>query len=138
MSFKFEYSVSDTMSWRGANIEGKFAYDIDSTSLTGATVKVFGSKTGFYATNIEYYSDTRTLLIDPVRDFKPGEVVSGILTRGIRFAGSGVDSVGITFSPTSYGTFEDSVIVTSYSNRIKPNPIINSCSKCPITIIPQY
>ena len=27
--------------------------------------------------------------------------------------GSGGDSVGITFSPTSYGTFEDSVIVTS-------------------------
>ena len=37
-------------------------------------VKVFGSKTGFYATNIVYYSDTRTLLIDPVRDFQPGEV----------------------------------------------------------------
>ena len=33
-----------------------------------------------------YYSDTRTLLIDPVRDFKPGEVVSVILTWGIRFA----------------------------------------------------
>ena len=32
---------------RGANIEVKFAYDIDSTSLTGATVKGFGSKTGF-------------------------------------------------------------------------------------------
>jgi len=71
---------------RGANIEVKFAYDIDSTSLTGATVKVLGSKTGFYATNMVYYSDTRTLLIDPVKDFKPGEVVSVTLTRGIRFA----------------------------------------------------
>ena len=31
--------------------------------------------------------------------------------------GAGVDSVGITFSPTSYGTFEDSVIVTSNDPR---------------------
>ncbi|MFN3135313.1 MAG: FG-GAP-like repeat-containing protein, partial [Candidatus Kryptonium sp.] len=71
---------------RDASIEVKFAYDIDSTSLTGATVKVLGSGSGFYATNMRYFSDTRTLLIDPVRDFKPGEVVSVILTRGIRFA----------------------------------------------------
>ncbi|CUS81419.1 Cohesin domain-containing protein [Candidatus Kryptobacter tengchongensis] len=133
---------------KNANIEVKFANDIDPSTLTNATVKVRGSKTGFYATVITYSSDTRTAVIDPVKDFKPGEVVSVVLTRGIRFAngdsipgsyvwsftvkvedGSGlfvrVGDVGVGSNPRSIHTSDldgdgdiDIVVANSASNTV--------------------
>ena len=61
-----------------------FTQDIDPATLTSSNIRVYGSQTGLYSATISYDSSTRTVMIDPVKDFKPGEVVSVILTRGIR------------------------------------------------------
>ncbi len=67
-----------------ANIAVKFAYDVNSSTLNNSTIKVNGSQTGLHTGTFAYDAPSKTVTINPVTDFKPGEIVTVTLTTGIQ------------------------------------------------------
>jgi hypothetical protein len=68
-----------------ANIALSFTVDIDPGTLTASTVKVYGSLSGTHAPkSIIYTGVTRSVEIDPAGDFSTGEIVTIVLTTGVR------------------------------------------------------
>jgi len=61
-----------------------FTQDIEPTSLTNVTIRVYGSLSGlFQSSNITYDNNTRTATFTPDREFKPGEVMNISVTREV-------------------------------------------------------
>jgi hypothetical protein len=66
------------------NISVTFNRDMDETSLNDSTFVVNARCTGLHHGTISYNSQTRTATFDPDEDFDEGEVVTVVLTSGIK------------------------------------------------------
>jgi parallel beta-helix repeat protein len=66
------------------SISVTFDRDMDASSFTNATVKLYGSKTGRREGMIQYSAAGRTLTVIPERPFTVGESVTMILTKDIK------------------------------------------------------
>jgi len=66
------------------NITVRFDINMDSGTINESTLVVHAWSTGFHPGNISYDSLTMTARFDPTEDFKEGEIVSMVLTRGIK------------------------------------------------------
>jgi fibronectin type 3 domain-containing protein len=69
---------------KDGNIIVTFSQDIDATTLTNSTVRINGSLSGLHPATFSYNSETYTATINPSNDFKVGDVVKVMLTRGIK------------------------------------------------------
>ena len=66
------------------NVSVIFNIDMDSTTFADSTFMVNGWLTGLHPGTITYDSQTRTATLDPYIDFDVGEVVTVVLTTGIK------------------------------------------------------
>ena len=66
------------------NISVNFNMDMDETTINDSTFVVNARCTGLHQGTISYNSQTRTATFDPAEDFDVGEVVTIVLTSGIK------------------------------------------------------
>jgi hypothetical protein len=71
------------------NISVTFDIDMDETTINNSTFVVNARSSGPHPGTITYDSPTKTATFDPFDDFQQGELVSAVLTTGIR-SSSGV------------------------------------------------
>lgn len=83
-----------------AGIEVTFSQAINAGTLNSATWRVHGSQTGFYTGSIGYDSATRTARFTPSVSYKEGEIISAVLTSGVRNSSGQVLSPVFQFSFT--------------------------------------
>ena len=70
---------------RSANIEITFTQAIDPASLTKRRLRILGSQYGLYSNYQATYDNlARRVILNPEKDFVPGETVSVSLTSGIK------------------------------------------------------
>jgi hypothetical protein len=75
------------------NISVTFDIDMDETTITNSTFVVNARSTGLHQGTITYDSPTKTATLDPFNNFQQGELVSAVLTTGIRSSyGAHLDS----------------------------------------------
>jgi hypothetical protein len=108
------------------NILIYFKQSMNPITLTGSHIKVFGSNSGLKSCNISYNSSNKLLTIDPIINFKFGELVFVSLDTGVK------TSTGISITPIDYnftvvtllgtGTFNLTSNVTTGSS---PLPIVS-------------
>jgi len=112
------------------NISVTFDVDMNASSINGSTFLVTARSTGFHLGTITYDGPSRTATFDPLQNFDQGEVVTAVLTTGIRSSvgtplGRGyawsftsvVDDGSGTFAPYSvYGASSPGSVVSADLN----------------------
>lgn len=109
-------SITSTSPLRGAldtspstNVVVTFNQEMDATSFTNSTIRVWGSLSGLHTGSISYDSGTNTVTFDPDTNFRVGEQVSVNLTAGIQNrVGMPIVSYGWSFTvaaPSGYAAF---------------------------------
>jgi large repetitive protein len=83
------YPAPHAIRGTGGQIVVHLAQPIVPASLADSTVRVFGAQSGLHRAELSYDSPTRTMTGSPSGKFLPGEMVTVVLTRGVRLA-SGV------------------------------------------------
>jgi len=66
------------------NIEATFNLDVDTTTLSDTTFRVYGSQSGIHAGSISYSAGTRTVTLDPDANFYDGEIATAVLTKELQ------------------------------------------------------
>lgn len=79
-----------------SNILIYFKQNMNTATLNSSHLRMFGIYTGLKSCNISYNQSNRQLLIDPVTNFKNGELVCVTLDSGIK------TSTGISITPFDY------------------------------------
>jgi hypothetical protein len=79
-----------------SSISATFSIDMNSATITPATMIVRGQNTGNHSGTIAYNPTTRTATFDPTVDFAAGEQVTVTLTSGIQ------STLGVPLSPYSW------------------------------------
>ena len=79
-----------------SSITTTFSVDMNSATITPATMIVRGQSTGKHSGTIAYNPSTRTASFDPTVDFAAGEVVTVTLTNGVQ------SSQGVSLAPFSW------------------------------------
>ncbi len=69
---------------RSSNIKIVFTQEMNSATVNGANIKVFGYQTGLLPVTIDYDPTTKTANINPNQDLKSGEKINITLTAGIK------------------------------------------------------
>jgi fibronectin type 3 domain-containing protein len=69
---------------KNTNITLSFDQDINQSTLTNSTIKIFGSLSGVHTSTFGYNSSSQTAIMTPTAQFKVGEVVTVTATRGIK------------------------------------------------------
>ena len=67
-------------------ISARFDRAMEVGTVQSPNILVYGEQTGFHAGSIAYLATTRTLTFTPATLFKPGEMVTVILTQGLTAA----------------------------------------------------
>ncbi|WP_143713800.1 Ig-like domain-containing protein, partial [Candidatus Kryptobacter tengchongensis] len=93
-----------------------FMDDVDAGSLNLNNFVLMGSQSGKHRGRLDYYSDRRMVVFKSEIDFKPGEVVSVVLTRGIRFANG--DSIPGSYVWSFTVKVEDGSVFSGNSNGV--------------------
>jgi len=107
------------------NISAVFNTDMDSTSLTPLSFKINGALTGTQPGMIAYDSIAKTVTINPNADFRPGELITAVLTKEIRsITGDSIDGFSWQFTTkVSRGSGRYST-PTSYNAGDMPSCVI--------------
>ncbi|MFZ1322978.1 MAG: FG-GAP-like repeat-containing protein, partial [Ignavibacteria bacterium] len=69
---------------KSSDIVISFEQIMNGSTMTAANVKVFGYETGLMNVSLDYNSVANSLTINPINEFKNGEIVSVTLTAGIK------------------------------------------------------
>ncbi|HRA98917.1 MAG TPA: FG-GAP-like repeat-containing protein [Ignavibacteria bacterium] len=69
---------------KSSDIVISFEQIMNGSTMTSANVKVFGYQTGLLTTSLDFNSVANTLTINPVNEFKNGEIISVTLTAGVK------------------------------------------------------
>ena len=72
---------------RSASISVTFDVNMDPATINDSTFVVYTRYTGRHQGTINYDHQTRTAVFDPINDFKAGELVTVVLTTGIKSSG---------------------------------------------------
>ena len=82
------------------NITIPFSYTLSTSSVTSSTFRVVGSQSGNHTGTFSFTNNNMNVVFNPTTDFKPGEVVSVILTSGIHSTNNDSLANGFTYSFT--------------------------------------
>lgn len=66
-----------------ADITITFSRDMNSSTFTNSTILLSGSISGVHTATYSYNSGNKTVTINPTTDFKPGEVVTVLVSTGV-------------------------------------------------------
>lgn len=107
------------------NISAVFNTDMDSTSLTPLSFRINGALTGTQPGMIAYDSTAKTVTINPNADFRPGELITSVLTKSIQsITGDSIDGFAWQFTTkVSKGSGRYST-PTSYNAGDMPSCVI--------------
>jgi len=87
---------------RSENIIIYFSQDMDPSTLNSSGIKVIGYETGLMNTVIAYNAAAKTVTIDPVNNFKTGEMINVSVNSLVRTAANApVDPVSYLFTVAS-------------------------------------
>ncbi|MFZ1322026.1 MAG: FG-GAP-like repeat-containing protein, partial [Ignavibacteria bacterium] len=85
---QFINSVSPSMNTnsvvKSSDIVISFEQVMNGSTMTSDNVKVFGYETGLLIVSLDYNSVANTLTINPINEFKNGEIISVTLTASIK------------------------------------------------------
>jgi len=109
---------------KGTNISATFDENMNASTLNSSTVVVYSSDSGPHSGTISYNSGTKTVTFDPTTDFHDGEMVTVILSTGIKSSrlaslGGYVWSFTVVVTTPTAGTFGSP---SNYTTGTNTNP----------------
>ncbi len=78
-----------THAYANTDVRITFSHSIESSSLNGSTIVVYGSLTGYHTGSISWFELAKRATFNPAVDFALGELVTVTVTTGVRIMAGG-------------------------------------------------